>query len=941
MNNWSNLASVVYARTYSRNDFGKQESWKDTVERYVTGNVKGFNVPEQEIKDLIKFGIERKACPAGRGIWFSGSPAHEIIGGTANVNCWFLTSDDWYNLVIAQDLLMLGGGVGWSIEHKYTSKLPRVKNGVCITHKHCADADFIVPDSRQGWCELLSRTLESYFVTGKSFSYSTICIRPSGEIIKGFGGISSGPKPLIEFIDNIGKILKPRVNHHPKPIDMMDIICACGQMVVSGNVRRSAIMVIGDAFDKDFLKSKRWSLGNIPNWRAFANLSVVCDDVDNDLSPLFWKTYSDGEPFGLINRNNIQRYGRMGEEYPDTAIGTNPCVSADTLVLTKDGHIRIDSLCGKTTSIWNGFEWSSVTPQVTGFNQHMVTVELSSGQKITCTDYHKFIVSIGYSGKTREVRAIDLHAGDKLVKHNYPVIEGLDDEESAYTQGFLSGDGMDGYSHLVLYGEKYKCKDRMKLRKIGNYDSKQDRTSVYFNFTPKPKSFVPFNWKVKSRLDWFAGLIDSDGVVLKEGGIQIASVDKSFLLKVQLMLSTTGVSSKVSLLNNSGYKSMPDGKGGKKEYLCQTSYRLLVGSVEMQFLIGLGLYCNRAKITGFNPQRNAGQFVRVVGVIESGFSEKVYCFNEPLRHFGVFNGILTGQCGEAVLEKKEPCNLQEIALMNIESQEEFNRAARLMHRYGKRVTCQRYPDNGIDEVIKRNRRVGTGITGCLGSSIFNPQSLDEAYASIQDENIKYSTELGIPSSIRTTVVKPSGTMSKVMDQMGYEGIHPAYSRYIIQRVRFASNDKLIPVLREAGHNIEPSIRFDGTLDQSTLVVDFYQSAPKGMPVADEDWGMEKQLNTLIMAQKHWSDQAVSVTVYYKKSEIGKIKEWLSNNWCNLKTISFLCANDHSFLQAPKEKITEQQFEKLSKKIKPIKFEDIEKGPMIEGIECQNGICPIR
>src|SRR5260370_41336111 len=100
----------------------------------------------------------------------------------------------------------------------------------------------------------------------------------------------------------------------------------------------------------------------------------------------------------------------------------------------------------------------------------------------------------------------------------------------------------------------------------------------------------------------------------------------------------------------------------------------------------------------------------------------------------------TNPCAEATLEAFEPCNLQEIALPNIESEQEFVLAARLMHRYGKRVTMEHYHHAEIEEVIHRNRRVGTGITGCLASPLFTPSSLDKAYAAIQVENANYSKE---------------------------------------------------------------------------------------------------------------------------------------------------------------------------------------------------------
>jgi hypothetical protein len=254
---------------------------------------------------------------------------------------------------------------------------------------------------------------------------------------------------------------------------------------------------------------------------------------------------------------------------------------------------------------------------------------------------------------------------------------------------------------------------------------------------------------------------------------------------------------------------------------------------------------------------------------------------------------------------------------------------------------EKYHHEEIQEVIERNRRVGTGITGCLASPLFTPEILDRAYEAIQKENVKYSKELGIPKSIRTTVVKPSGTVSKVLDMAGYEGIHAAYSRYIIQRVRFAANDTLIPLLRDAGHRIEPVKRLDGTLDHGTLVVDFYVEAPKGCPVADEDWDTWKQLDVYKLAQKHWSDQSVSVSVYYRKDEISKIKEWIRDNLKEIKSISFLCHGDHGFVQAPKEKITREQFEQLSENIKPVDVDRIDEGNGLDGLECEGGICPVK
>jgi hypothetical protein len=608
-------------RTYARKDNGTLENWDEICERAVAGNVRGRNVPEAEVKEFLKICKERKGGFAGRGYWFSGSPAHYRIGGVALNNCWYLNASDWYHFVIAQDLLMLGGGVGFSVEHRFSSKLPKVKKNVTIIHKPTNDADFIVPDSREGWCELTRRVLESFFVSGKSFSYSTVCLRGFGEAIKGFGGIASGAIPLVEFVSNLCAILIQREGKHLRPIDAADIMTSIGQMVVAGNVRRSAIIILGDPWDKEYLKAKRWDLQTLPAHRARANYSVVCDDIE-DLHPSFWKTYEIGEPYGIVNRKNIQKYGRMGELMKDTAEGVNPCA-------------------------------------------------------------------------------------------------------------------------------------------------------------------------------------------------------------------------------------------------------------------------------------------------------------------------------EATLENGEPCNLLEIPLCNLQSEDEFERVARLCFRAGKRVTLENYHHELCDEVIKRNRRVGVGITGCLSSRLFRGDVLDRVYGAILDEDRKYSTELGTPLSIRHTVVKPSGTMGKVHDCEGEEGIHAALAPYIIQRVQFAATDPQLPKLKAAGHHMEPLRNFDGSVDPRTYVVDFYVAAPQGAPTVETGWDTWKQLEVLKMAQKHWADQSVSVTVYYKAEEIPLIKEWLANNLSEIKTISFLKYSGHGFVQAPKEPITAEEYDKLSSKIKPIQDDDVVEGGMLDGMECEGGVCPVR
>lgn len=186
------------------------------------------------------------------------------------------------------------------------------------------DADFIVPDKREGWVMLLERVLDSFFKTGKGFTYSTILVRGKGEAIKGFGGKASGPLPLIEGISKIATIFKSREGKKLRSVDVLDICNIIGSIVVSGNVRRSAQIAIGEADDLLFLRAKRWDLGNIPNWRAYSNNTIVADTYGY-LSDELWRGYSGtGEPYGLFNERLAQTQGRLGEYSTDTCDVPNP-----------------------------------------------------------------------------------------------------------------------------------------------------------------------------------------------------------------------------------------------------------------------------------------------------------------------------------------------------------------------------------------------------------------------------------------------------------------------------------------------------------------------------------------------------------------------------------------------------------------------------------------
>jgi ribonucleoside-triphosphate reductase len=342
---FNGLGYIVYKRTYSRlKPDNTHEEWYETVARCVNGAQKiGAGYTQEEAERLYDHVFNLRCSFAGRMLWQLGTPTVEKLAANSLLNCWLVAINDPKAFLFLFENLMLGGGVGFSIRREDVHEMPRIKKGVTVVHELTKDADFIVPDSRRGWIRLLDRVLNAYYVTGKSFTYSTILVRGKGEPIKGFGGTASGPQILIDGITKIANILKSREEKKLRSIDALDICNIIGSIVVAGNVRRSAEIALGDPDDYLFLRAKNWSVGDVPNWRAMSNNTIYADQY-NHISEEIWNNgyvidpqtgEAKGEPYGFFNLPLSQRYGRIKDGpmkdcdlYPtdrDNCVGANPC----------------------------------------------------------------------------------------------------------------------------------------------------------------------------------------------------------------------------------------------------------------------------------------------------------------------------------------------------------------------------------------------------------------------------------------------------------------------------------------------------------------------------------------------------------------------------------------------------------------------------------------
>lgn len=378
-----------------------------------------------------------------------------------------------------------------------------------------------------------------------------------------------------------------------------------------------------------------------------------------------------------VNKNTVDVYKDKDLKIKHS----NLCVAPNTRILTREGYKTIQDLSGSQVNVWNGEEWSETEVIKTGENQKLLRVTTDSGYDLDCTSYHKFyILENTKSGKRtkppryKEVIASELKAGDKLIKFILPVIEGNKELEYAYDNGFYTGDGtsVSNTQIVYLYHEKINLLPYIKSVINWNHEPHNNRV-VGRTQNLKSKYFVPMSeYSIESRLNWLAGYLDADGTVTNNEGsqtIQAASIHKDFLKEVQLMLQTLGVDSKISFIREEGINLLPknDGTGELGEYNTSDTYRLLINGNSLYQLDLLGLKCHRLKWETREPNRECSHFIQIESVEKLEELSDTYCFTEPKRHMGMFNGILTGQCSEIALPDNNEwsfvCNLSSMNLL--------------------------------------------------------------------------------------------------------------------------------------------------------------------------------------------------------------------------------------------------------------------------------------
>ncbi len=384
---WGPLGKEVFLRTYSRmKPDGTSESWRDTVERVVDGNLglvsDRFHEPGERDK-LFRLMYGMGVIPGGRHLWATGVPGRQYLSNCHSAGHSRKELTEHFTFTFEE--LLKGGGVGSNYSNKYIELYPPIFSPIDLhivsnpahpdiqavmpylskTYTYSSRNRHVIEDSREGWSAALAEVLRAAWHGRETPLILDISmLREKGAVLRSFGGKSSGPAPLVEMLVNVTTLLNRKVGHKLSSLDMMEIDHEISRVVVAGGIRRSARMSVkywGDRDILDFVHSKKKREdGDSPHWTT--NISVEVDEeffralrkktkhATTVLHEVAIAMHRDGEP-GFWN----SALAAVGEvDYPFTP---NPCgeIAMPPWDVCCLGHVNLDKFAGKDAEAEEAF----------------------------------------------------------------------------------------------------------------------------------------------------------------------------------------------------------------------------------------------------------------------------------------------------------------------------------------------------------------------------------------------------------------------------------------------------------------------------------------------------------------------------------------------------------------------------------------------------------
>ena len=680
------LSEFVFLRTYSRwiPGFGRRElSWDEAVNRYIGWVSARRDMPAEVVASMRKHMLFMDVLPSMRALWSAGDAADR--DHTTIYNCSFLPIDNLRAFSEALYVLMCGTGVGFSVEREFVNFLPVIAGSSGET------VQVVVQDSTEGWADALYEVLVALW-RGHQVEYDVSGVRPRGTILKTKGGRASGPEPLVRLFDLCKETLRAAEGRQLRPIEVHDIVCTIGEIVMVGGFRRAALISFSDLDDEEMRHAKDWSRGDFPKCRYMANNSAFHHDLpqrsvfNREWSAL--RASGSGER-GLFRMPSAKRAARRGD------FRTNPCVTGSTWVNTVDGPRQVSELIDTPfTAVVDGAAYASTSAGFWSTGEKPVfRLETEEGYALDLTGNHEVcrVTQTRSAQQFEWVAAGQLVPGDLVRLNNHRAVSV--DDPSAFDKGWLLGsligdgtfaqiEGKSSLGILTFWGPHARDMAESAMTRINRIglQHRSDLSPSYnkvngtwriscvalANFA-REYGVVPGNKVITPAMEResesfaagvLSGLFDADGCVLhfegKGSSVRLAQSNKDTLAAAQRMLLRIGIASTIyENRRDEGFRMMPDGRGGDGEYWCQASHELSVSRNNIfRFVevVGFSTPDKAAKVGqilgSYVRTPNRERFVaRVKALVPVGVQEVYDCTIPELSAFDA-NGLYVHNCGE-------------------------------------------------------------------------------------------------------------------------------------------------------------------------------------------------------------------------------------------------------------------------------------------------------
>ena len=307
----------------------------------------------------------------------------------------------------------------------------------------------------------------------------------------------------------------------------------------------------------------------------------------------------------------------------------------------------------------------------------------------------------------------------------------------------------------------------------------------------------------------------------------------------------------------------------------------------------------------------------------------------------------TNPCSEIILRPNQFCNLTEVVVRSEDTLQDLKEkveVATILGTYQSTLTDFKYLRKIWHNNTVEERLLGVSLTGIMDNSLTNGSKgdikklLTELKEHAVETNKIWSEKFGVNQSTAITCVKPSGTVSQLVDSAS--GIHPRHSKYYIRTVRADNKDPLTQLMKDEGVPNEPDI----TKPNDTTVFSFPMESPKNA-VTRNDMTAIEQLELWLKYQEHWCEHKPSITVTVRENEWMKVGAWVYDNFDDISGISFLPHSEHTYAQAPYQEISQKKYSKIEKtpQIRWDRLSEYEKEDTTKGnkeLACSAGVCEV-